>query len=84
MLYFKGSIKHIRNGPTQTQPFILLLDVTTSDNTLFREHVWIKWSKRLSRFSRGDRIQFSADVETYTSSTGGNLGLKHIRNITLI
>lgn len=82
---FIGTINKCVNGPEQTCPYILLLDVSyAADGKVFRDHVWIKWAKRLDKYSFGDTIEFTAREEKYLCSTGKQTGLKHVRNIRLV
>ena len=72
-------------------PKVLLTEITRHHDALeFRDHCWTNPSKRLQPLipdghsEKKAYISFTARVEKYMSSTGCKLGLRHLRNITLI
>lgn len=78
-----GTILGIRDRIESTCPYVLLKPVYKDSGELFRDHCWVKWSKRFLDFSIGDTIKFTAKEYNYISSDGDRIGLKHIRYITL-
>lgn len=80
---YEATIEAYRSNKHKGLPMLLLTDVTAEGN-VFRDHVWVKWSKRLSKFRFRDRIKFTAKQIEYLSSNGTNHGLSHLRNIKRI
>jgi len=66
-------IESDRNGVRR----LLLTDVYT-DDVFFRDHLWVKSSKRLAKLVVGDR--FKADGTKY-SYVLNRIGIKHFRSI---
>ena len=61
----------------------VLLENVFEDEIEFRNHCWIKLTKRFEKMKlmKGDRIIFNARKEEYLSSEGPKIGLRHIRNL---
>ena len=65
---------------------ILLSDVYVN-NSYFKDHSWVKRTKRLSVLSDGDKISANATLVNYHCSNSGKrdkLGLKSFRSVYII
>jgi len=65
---------------------VLLNDVII-DGEFFRDHVWVKNSKRFDRFKKDDQITFTAEFKEYLDSSNVNntkKGLRHIRFVKVL
>lgn len=68
--------------------FTLFVEVYC-DGKFFRDHCWVKFSKRLKKYGlkKGDIISFSAKQEKYIDVNTlevSKIGLRHLRNISII
>jgi hypothetical protein len=79
---FRGTITKY-STPIYGSPQILLTDITL-DGEEFRDHVWVKQSKRLNIYPIGTVIEFTGIVYDYLSSTGYKKGVRHIRSINAV
>ncbi len=62
----------------------VLLDDVFVDDEFFRDHVWVRNSKRFERFKKGDNMTFTAEFKEYIDSSDINknkLGLRRIRYV---
>ena len=66
-----------------TDKFVVVENVL-ENNVFFRDHAWLKKSKRFNNYKKGDIISFEARKKKYLSSEGYKIGLRHIRNIQKI
>lgn len=84
MIRFEAIYNRSSNNPDIGQIYILLENVIDTDtNVEFRDHVWIKSTKRFEKLNlkNGDKVFFTARVEEYLSTTSSKLGLRHVRNL---
>ena len=84
MISFEAIYNRTSNNPDIGQTYILLDNVIDIDtNVEFRDHVWIKSTKRFEKLNlkKGDKVLFTARVEEYLSTTSYKLGLRHVRNL---
>lgn len=84
MIRFEAVYNKTSNNPAIGQSYILLENVIDTDtNVEFRDHVWIKLTKRFEKLNlkKGDKVFFTARIEEYLSTTSYKLGLRHIRNL---
>ena len=78
-----AKIVKITTDKTMTKRIVL--DGVVVDGRPFRDHAWIKWSKRFKNVKCGDTITATAEVREYL---GGDLkpklGLGHFRNVVVV
>lgn len=69
-----------RNGVTR----IVLCDVYVN-GSYFRDHTWIKSTKRLDKLSAGDKFTATAILHKYPSvNNSDKFGLKTIRSVKVV
>jgi hypothetical protein len=81
-----GRTSHQRHINTSS---IVLHNVTHADGVLFRDHCWIKLSKRITaaNLSIGDRIEFQAQIKFYANPDSLHIkkvGLSNVKHITIL
>lgn len=83
---FTGTIETYRENTGVTHPTLLINDVNYENGEIFRDHVWVKHTKRFvnSGAKFKDKIRFTAVIRNYVSSDGVKFGLEHIRSIEVI
>ena len=82
---YEATFRRLSMQNSYSMGFILLEDVFDSvTGELFRDHTWVKNSKRWNKIplKDGDRVRFQALEEEYISNTSDEkIGLRHIRNV---
>ena len=79
--FFRAEVTLITRKTAQQQ---ILLRNITAGTELFRDHVWVNMSKRLSQVSVGDTIAFRASIVPYDSKGITKLSLRTLRNIIVL
>lgn len=84
---FIGYIEKRNRSPHYGYTRILLRNVRLNGSLLFRDHVWIKESKNLSKIKDGSIIGFVSNIETYMNPKNlkkDKVGLNKVRDVYVI
>ena len=77
----RATVTKVTHDYTSTDR-LLLEDVYVNDS-YFRDHVWVKATKRFSKLTVGDSFTSTAMLKTYISVDGQKIGLEEFRSITV-
>lgn len=84
MRLYEATFVRVGNPIQISSSFILLAEIVNkSTGEIFRDHTWVRNSKRISKLDlkSGEKIIFMAREEEYVSISSNKMGLRHLRNI---
>ena len=58
---------------------ILLSNITVEDGLIVTDHVWLNLTKTWNDYQIGDRVEFTATIQTYKKGYKGKIIFKQIR-----